>query len=193
MVLDGKYLEIKKAIKKVLDKERYQHTLGVAYTAASLAMKYGEDIDRAFIAGILHDCAKNIPVDERVTKCEKWGIKMTDVERKNTSLLHAKMGAYLAKEQYGITDPGILSAVAYHTTGRAAMTLLEMIIYVADYIEPNRDRAPNLKEIRRTAFEDIDRAVFLIARDTIEYVSHKDSADIDPASMAVYEYYKNTF
>ena len=116
---------------------------------------------------------------------------MTDVERRNTALLHAKMGAFLAKEQYGITDPGILSAVAYHTTGRPAMTLLEKIIYVADYIEPNRDRAPNLKEIRSTAFEDIDRAVYEISRDTIEFVSKKDLADIDPTSKAVYEYYKN--
>ena len=191
MIRDEKYLEIKRAIKKTLDKERYQHTLGVAYTAASLAMRYGEDLDRAFIAGILHDCAKNIAPAERIAKCEKWGIKMTDVERRNTALLHAKMGAFLAKEQYGINDPDILSAVAYHTTGRPAMTLLEKIIYVADYIEPNRDRAPNLKEIRSTAFEDIDRAVYEISRDTIEFVSKKDLADIDPTSMAVYEYYKN--
>ena len=190
MSLSDKYADIKKTVKKELSKERYQHTLGVAYTASCLAMRYGEDMERAYLAGLLHDNAKQIPDDEKVTLAKKLGMPISEAEKKNPSLLHAKLGAYYAESRFDITDPGILSAILFHTTGRPDMDLLEKIIFVADYIEPNRDRAKNLSELRALAFKDLDRAVLRIAEDTMTYVSMKDGVAMDPRTAEVVEYYK---
>ena len=190
MSLSDKYADIKKTVKKELSKERYQHTLGVAYTASCLAMRYGEDMERAYLAGLLHDNAKQIPDDEKVALAKKLGMPISEAEKKNPSLLHAKLGAYYAESRFDITDPGILSAILFHTTGRPDMDLLEKIIFVADYIEPNRDRAKNLSELRALAFKDLDRAVLRIAEDTMTYVSMKDGVAMDPRTAEVVEYYK---
>ena len=180
---------IKKKIKKILDKDRYQHTLGVAYTAASLAMRYGVDIERAFLAGLLHDCAKNIPNDEKFDLCRKYKVKLNDVEKKAPYLIHSKLGAVLAKKIYGINDDEILNAVKYHTTGRPGMTLLEKIIFTADYIEPGRCNAQNLNEIRQLSFIDLDAAVKKILYDTLQYLETKDQL-IDPMTQMTYDYYE---
>ncbi len=179
---------IKKKIKKVLDKDRYQHTLGVAYTASSLAMRYGIDIDRAFLAGLLHDCAKNIPNDEKIALCKKYKVKLTEVEKQAPYLIHSKLGACLAKELYKVDDREILDAVRNHTTGRPGMSVLEKIIFTADYIEPGRNTAPNLSKIRQMAFVDIDNAVIEILYDTLEYLETKDQI-IDPMTKKTYDYY----
>ena len=181
--------EIKKKIKKELDKDRYQHTLGVAYTAACLAMRYGADMEDAFTAGLLHDCAKCIPTDEKFKLCNKYGIELTDFEKNNSALIHAKLGAYLAQKKYGIDDEDIIASIRTHTTGEPAMSLLQKIIFTADFIEPRRDQAVNLKEIRALAFEDIDRAVEKILYDTLNYLGKKKDAAIDPATKQTYEYY----
>ena len=182
--------DLKRKIKKALDKDRYQHTLGVAYTAACLAMKYGSDIDDAFTAGLLHDCAKCIPTDEKFRLCEKYGIELSRFEKENPALIHARLGAYLAEAKYGIKDSDILAAIRTHTTGEPEMSLLQKIIFTADFIEPRRDQAPNLKEIRELAFADLDRAVEKILFDTLNYLGKKKDAPIDPATRTTYEYYK---
>ena len=179
---------IKKKVKKVLDKDRYQHTLGVAYTAASLAMRYGMDVDRAFLAGILHDCAKNIPNDEKFALCKKYKIKLSDVEIAAPSLIHSKLGAVLGEKLYGVKDAEVLSAVKYHTTGRPGMTMLEMIVFTADYIEPGRKLAPNLQEIRQMAFIDLQTAVTKILGDTLDYLATKKQP-VDPMTEKTYNYY----
>ncbi len=189
LTLTEKYQEIHKQIKKELDKDRYQHTLGVAYTAACLAMRYGADMEKAYLAGLLHDCAKCIPDGERLKLCRKWKIEATEFEKEDPSLLHAKMGAYLAEEEYGITDPEILSAVACHTTGKPDMSPLELILFIADYIEPNRNKAPELEKIRKVSFEDWHLGAMMIANGTIRYVSEKKK-NLDPATKAVYEFYR---
>ena len=181
--------EIKKKIKKILDKDRYQHTLGVAYTAACLAMRYGADMESAITAGLLHDCAKCIPTDEKFRLCSKYGIELTEFEKKNSALIHAKLGAYLAENKYGIEDRDIIDAVRTHTTGEPAMSLLQQIIITAEFIEPRRDQAPNLSEIRQMAFVDLDRAVEKILYDTLNYLGKKKDAPIDPATRKTYEYY----
>ena len=141
-------------MEKVQDAKRFAHTLGVEFTAAALAMKYQADVTDAQIAGLLHDCAKCLTDEKRVSICEKHQIPMTDIERRNPFLLHAKVGEHLAREKYGITNPDILNAIRFHTTGRENMSLLERIVFVADYIEPGRRQAPNLTEIRQLAFTD---------------------------------------
>lgn len=186
-------VKLQKKVRKALDDERYRHTLGVMYTAAALAMKYDPELIKpAQVAGLLHDCAKCIPNDKKLRICEKQGIEITKVEMASPSLLHAKLGAYLAKEIYQITDEDILGAIRWHTTGRPAMTLLEKIIFLADYIEPMRWKAANLDHIRQVAFDDIDHAVYLTLRDTLHYLQNgmqDGSAKVDETTYSAYQYY----
>lgn len=181
--------EIEKQLKKELDKSRYKHTQGVMYTAACLAMRYGGNLEQAYLAGLLHDCAKCIPGEKQIHICEKNHILIRDVERENPFLLHAKTGAFLARTKYGIDDPSVLHAIETHTTGAAGMNLLDKIIFVSDYIEPRRDKAPNLSEVRTLAFENLDEAVLRILHDTIHYLNQKRGA-IDHRTKDTYEYYK---
>jgi len=178
-----------KKIKREMDEGRYQHTLGVMYTCASLAMRYEYDIPKAQLAGLLHDCAKCIPNGKKLRLCEKHNIQITDVERRNPFLLHAKLGAFLAMHQYHVTDKEVISAILNHTTGKPNMSLLDKIVYVADYIEPRRNKAPNLTEVRKLAFIDLDEALYKILSDTIGYLS-EGQGETDEMTWKAYEYYK---
>lgn len=171
--------KIRKAMERTQDAKRYEHTLGVEYTAAALAMRYGCDLRSARTAGLLHDCAKCLTDEKRLSVCRKNKIPMTALEKKNPFLLHGKVGAYLAEQKYGIKDADILNAIRNHTTGRQGMSLLEKIVFVADYIEPCRKHAPNLTEIRRLSFLDLDGAVLKILEDTLSYL-RESGGDIDP-------------
>ena len=182
--------ELKKKMKKALDKDRYQHTLGVAYTASCLAMRYGADIDDAFTAGLLHDCAKCIPTAEKFRLCDKYKIALSDFERSNTALIHAKLGAYLAEHKYGVDKEDIIEAVRTHTTGEPDMSLMQKIIFTADYIEPRRNQAENLTEIRQLAFTDIDAAIKKILSDTLNYLGKRKGSPIDPMTQRTYEFYR---
>lgn len=172
-----------------LDKKRYAHTLGVAYTAVSLAMAHGTDMYNAYLAGLLHDNAKCISSEKKRKLCKKYDIVLNEAEDKNPDLLHAKLGAIRAKEKYHVEDRAVLEAIKYHTTGKPAMTELEKIIYIADYIEPNRKMLPGLPEIRTTAFRDLNRAMVLILKNTLAYLREKE-VFIDPMTLETYEYYK---
>nr|WP_317380039.1 bis(5'-nucleosyl)-tetraphosphatase (symmetrical) YqeK [uncultured Faecalimonas sp.] len=183
---------MKKELKLHLDSDRYEHTLGVMYTAASLAMCHGEDIGRAMIAGLLHDCAKGVPNSKKVKLCEKYQITVTESEKKNPELLHAKLGAYMAVHKYHVTDETIAQAITSHTTGRPGMTLLEKIIYIADFIEPGRKEIPKLDEIRKMAFQNIDQALFTILENSLAYLRTRDKV-IDPTTEKTYLYYKELF
>lgn len=187
--------KIKRALEKSLDEKRYEHTLGVAYTAASLAMRYvpiqDEDalIEKAYLAGLLHDCGKSIDADKRIAFCEKYNIMISECERSNPSLLHAKVGGFLAMDTFKVHDSEVINAILNHTTGRPAMSMLEKIVYVADYIEPGRDKAPNLSTIRKQAFTDIDAALLHILEDTLDYTS-KTERIIDSKTQMTYDFYK---
>lgn len=172
-----------------LDKKRYAHTLGVAYTAVSLAMAHGTDMYNAYLAGLLHDNAKCISSEKKRKLCKKYDIVLNEAEDKNPDLLHAKLGAIRAREKYHVEDRAVLEAIKYHTTGKPAMTELEKIIYIADYIEPNRKMLPGLPEIRATAFRDLNRAMVLILKNTLAYLREKE-VFIDPMTLKTYEYYK---
>ena len=136
--MDNHIWEIKRFLKKKLNPARYEHTLGVAYTCQALAMRYEYDLRKAEIAGLLHDCAKRFDGEVMLLKCQKRGLSISEGELLEPSLLHAKLGAWYAREKFGIQDPEILSAIGCHTTGKEGMTLLDKILYVADYIEPGR-------------------------------------------------------
>ena len=180
--------KLRAQIKKVQDKKRYEHTLGVTYTAACLAMCYDIDTERAETAGLLHDCAKCLSNDKKVSLCKKQSIEINMTEAKNPFLLHAKAGAYLAEYKYGIRDEDILNAVRYHT-GRPGMSMLEKIVFIADYIEPGRNHSARLPELRRLAFQDLDKALVEVLRDTLRYLKGTDN-EIDPMTQKTYDHYK---
>lgn len=181
--------KLQKKMKKVLEEKRYLHTLGVAYTAANLAFIYGYDDKKAFVAGLLHDVAKCISHQKRLMICKKNHIEITPIEEENPVLLHAKVGAFFAKEKYGVCDEEILNAIRFHTTGRPEMTLLEKIIYVADFVEPHRKKLPRLAEIRKISFEDLDMAIYMILENSLNYLE-KGNAKIDKKTEETYLFYK---
>ena len=172
---------IRKQLKKALTEHRYQHTLGVEYTAACLAMRYGADIGKAELAGLLHDCAKEYTNEElRVMSRGEYGTDKT---------LHAVCAPIVAENKYGISDTEILSSIRWHTTGKANMALLDKIIFVADFIEPCRKMITILPEIRRIAFEDLTYAVFRISEETIPYLKMMDYP-MDNNTVECYEWLK---
>ena len=180
--------EIEEILQQKQNPHRYRHTIGVRYTSICLAMRYGEELTRASYAGLLHDCAKHMSNEKLLAKCCEHHLTDSEVEEKNPFLLHGRVGAWLAEHKYGITDPEILGAIEWHTTGRPDMTLLEKIVFTADYIEPGRDQAPNLVELRRLAFTDIDQAVCAILKQTLDYLRDQ-GGEIDPATEVTYNYY----
>lgn len=186
--IDVYKLQIK--IKKALEVKRYEHTLGVAYTAAGLAFAYEADAKKAFVAGLLHDCAKCLSHQKRLSVCKKNHIEVTETEKENPVLLHAKVGAFYANEKYGIDDVDVIHSILYHTTGRPDMSVLEKIIYVADYIEPHRKKLPRLTEIRKMAYVDLDMAVYMILENSLSYLDNS-SSKIDPKTKETYDFYKD--
>lgn len=185
--------DIERRLQTVLSPHRYKHTVGVACTTIPLSMQYGGDVERTELAGLLHDCAKAYSDEEQLKKCIENNIELTDIEQKNLNLIHAKLGVFLAKNEYGIEDTEVLNAIKYHTTGKPDMTLMEKIVFVSDYIEPGRNKAPNLPEIRKTAFRDIDDAVFYIMRDTLLFLYMNNPFMIDNMTKDAFEYYKGIF
>ena len=184
--------EIQEELKKVLKRKRYSHIIGVRYTAQAMAMCFGEDVEKAGYAGVLHDCAKYLSDEEMLLECKKHHIVCSDTEKLRPSLLHAKLGVCYAKELYGVEDEQILSAIRWHTTGKPGMNNFEKIIFIADYIEPGRKMIPGMEEIRRAAFCNLDEAMFLILENTLSYldttVSHKNP--IDSYTEDAYDFYK---
>ena len=184
--------KLRKSLEKELKPDRFDHTLGVAYTAANMAFIHGADVEKALIAGLLHDCAKCMSHEEQVKICEKNKIEISEVERRNHSLLHAKVGMYLARTKYDVYDTDILNAIRWHTTGREDMSLLEKIIYIADFIEPNRKPLEDMDTIRKEAYSDIDRCLAHILHNSVIYLK-TIGKEIDDATMIAYEYYKDKY
>lgn len=181
--------ETQKQLKKILEEKRYNHTIGVMYTAASLAMRYKEDIEATMLAGLLHDCGKFAPVGEQIALCKHYHLDLTEAELHVPALIHAKLGAFLAEAEYGVHDKRILDAILYHTTGKPNMNMLEKIVYLADYIEPGRKMIPGLTDVRTLSFTNIDEAVCLCSQLTLSYLERAGRA-VDPLTRQTYEYYK---
>ena len=142
-----------------IHERRIAHCTGCESQAVLLAMHWGEDPDTAAIAGILHDITKNMDKDKQLLLCEKYGIILDNYEAENPALLHARTGAALAKDLFGISDE-IYEAIRWHTTGKPDMTRLEQIIYLADFTEPTRD-FEGVDVLRELSFENLDDAMAL--------------------------------
>ena len=185
--------EARKKLSHKLELRRYEHSLGVAYTACSLFMAHGhdtpEELSRAYTAGLLHDCAKCLTDEERDKYIRRYGVELSRTEKENPYLIHAKLGAVLAKEKYGVTDPEILSSIRWHTTGCADMTFLEAVIFSADFIEPNRKPLIILPEVRTLIYTDLDRAVCRILEQTIVHLNNKGMA-IEEHTLEACDFYK---
>ncbi len=175
--------EIISSLKQKLKPSRFEHSMGVADTAARLALMYGADREKAYLAGILHDCAKCFSDEELLQRIQKYNITLDEISLKSPQLLHSFVGAYEAREVYGIDDPEIFDAVYYHTIGKESMSTLTKIIYLADAIEPLRSY-PGVDEIRKAAEESLDKAVFMYTDSSIKFILDKGSL-LHPNSVAL--------
>lgn len=176
--------ELRPIAMSYLKPKRMPHVLGTEEEAARLARRFGADETKARVAGLLHDCTKKLDMTEQLALCEKYGIQLDPLERKALKLLHAKTGAAIARHVYGVDDE-VYQAILYHTTGRANMTLLEKILYLADYIEPSREFAndPDVVRLRETVYDDLDRGLLLGLTMTVQEMEdmgnpvHHDTLD----------------
>lgn len=163
------YAQIDDYLRKSLKESRYVHTLGVVQSACSLAKINGVDEEKTKIAALIHDAAKNMKIDEQYKILKENSVDMDIISENSPQILHGWVAAILAKELMGVTDEEIINAVKYHTTGKKSMSKLEKIIYIADYIEPNRDY-PGVEELRKTTFSDLDKGVLMGIDNTITFV-----------------------
>ena len=149
-----------------LKHKRIPHVLGTEQEAIRLAERYGADVEKARVAALLHDCTKKLDMPEQLTLCRQYGIELDELEQKALKLLHAKTGAAIARDVYGVDDE-IYRAIWWHTTGHADMTLLEKIIYLADYIEPSRD-FPGVDDLRNCVYQNLDEGLLMGLQMTID-------------------------
>ncbi|MEA4816793.1 MAG: bis(5'-nucleosyl)-tetraphosphatase (symmetrical) YqeK [Lachnospiraceae bacterium] len=183
--MDGKLMS-------ALSIKRYIHTKGVVKEAIKLAKLYGDEtlVQKAEIAALLHDCAKDYPDDMKLRIAKEYHIKIDDIFKEQPDLLHPFLGAEIAKREYEVTDVEILDAIRYHTTGRCSMSLLEKIIFTADYIEESRKPFEGLDKARELAYKNIDEAVLFILEETIEYVKNQ-GREVFFLSASARNYYRD--
>ncbi len=152
-----------------IGEKRYEHSLRVMETAGKLAEIYGADRSKVKTAAILHDCAKYSSKIGLLKKIDDFDIILDNIWKNNLGILHGPIGAKVAEEEYGVSDVEILDAIYYHSTGRINMSILDKIIYIADYIEPKRNY-PRIETIRAMAFEDLNMSILMAMNDTILYL-----------------------
>ena len=188
--MNSEIFSIREKLKASLKPGRYEHSLSVSFTCMALAMRYGYDLDKAELAGLLHDCAKCYDNNSIIAACRNSGMELTEGELQAPSIIHSQASSQNGRrEDVGVNDPEILSAIACHTTGKPDMSLLDKILYIADYIEPRRYKTKDLPAIRRLAFEDLDEALFQIMEGTLRYLKESGTyADI--MTQNAYHYYK---
>ncbi len=171
--------EIIKVLRQKLGEKRLKHTFGVAKCAKELAIRFGADPEKAYTAGLLHDIVKEDTVESMLSLCKN--LNLDDEMKASRALLHGPAGAEFARRKFGVDDE-IYNACFYHTVGRANMSLLEKIVYVADCIEENRTQ-PGVEELREIAKTDLDACLLQAVENTIAYLKqnnmkiHKNSIE----------------
>ena len=165
--------EMRKGILSRLKGYRYPHSLGVERAAKWLAQQYGGDVEKAAVAGILHDITKHLSPQEQLNLCEKYGIIPCAVEKSEPKMLHGKTAAAIARAEYGMPED-VCDAIACHTTGKYGMTTLDKILYLADYIEETRD-FPGVDKARELARVSLDRALLYCYDQTLIELEHAGS------------------
>ncbi|MBO5745611.1 MAG: bis(5'-nucleosyl)-tetraphosphatase (symmetrical) YqeK [Clostridia bacterium] len=178
--------QYKVLLQKRLNEKRYYHSLCVADEAQRLAEKYGADPDKMYLAGLLHDVTKNISDDEQLQTFEKFDIMLSVTEKASPQIWHAMSGALYVKHELGIDDEEIVSAIRYHTTGKADMTLAQKIIFVADLTSADRNY-PDINEIRAAADRSLDECIIGILKFTICNIVSKNMP-LHPDTLDAYNY-----
>ena len=170
--------EIKTKIKRMLNETRFAHTVAVCETAVTLAERFGADKEKAYLAALLHDCARGLDFEQQIAYCHENGIELDDYMQNDINPVHALIGADMAKRRFGINDKEILEAIFRHATGCEDMTLLDKIIFVADGIEANRD-GDDADEARKAAEKNLNEALVPVMRIKTYYLKgrslHPDS------------------
>lgn len=177
----------KKYLKENLSQKRYQHSLNVAAECRKLAQKYGEDPDKAYYAGLLHDICKEMPAEEQKALVLESGFAVFKEELETRSLLHGIAGAYFVKTKYGVGDIDILNAIRFHTVGRAGMSLLEEIVYLGDLVSAERDYK-DVEKMRRLVYTDLNEAMLYALTFSIKAVLKKNGL-IPPCTIDGYNFY----
>ena len=177
--------KLEQVVVSLLNPNRVRHVLGCRDTAVALAKRWGADVTDAARAGILHDITKAIDGPLQLTLCDAYGKLLDDFSKRYPRTLHALTGSMVAQRIFG-ENSAVVSAIESHTTGKANMTLLEKIIYVADYMEPNRD-FPGVEKLRELAFTDLDGALKLGLEMTLEHLKAQ-GAEVSPASRSALDW-----
>lgn len=183
------FSQMQEKLKGMLTEKRFRHSLGVMDSAVHLAKLFGESEEKARIAGLLHDCAKDIDKALMPAMCEELGVELDTVKREQRSLIHADLGAKLVQTEFGVSDADVISAIRYHTLGKPNMTALEKILYIADFIEPNRKDFPGLSEIRELAELDLNLAMLTAVNSSIRYVRSQNKV-LHEQSLQTQAYYQ---
>lgn len=173
-------------MQQLLPEKRLKHCLGVEQTAIELAERFGVDREKAGLAGLLHDYAKKLSDEEFLALIDKYDLALKLKEWGN-NVWHGLVGVYKIREDLGLSDPEILRSIEIHTVGSAQMSDLDKVVYVADYIEPNRD-FPGVEEAREIACISLNRAVAYETAHTVEYLAHK-GLPIYPQTLETYNAY----
>ena len=177
-------------IKKVLKPERYWHSISVALTAVNLSNIYNVDKDEALVSGLLHDYAKNYTYEEQLILCEKYGLNLTEEDKKATGCIHGFLSAKIAKEKFNVNH-NIYNAIYYHTCGKPNMTNLEKLIYISDFIEPLRKFRDKIDDVRNLVLNnEIDKAIPLACEMTMKYLKNNNQY-MHINTIKTYEYYKD--
>ncbi len=165
------FLNLQNQLKQILKPSRFTHTLGVVKSAEQMAKRFNIDSEKARVAALLHDCAKNYTNKQMIEIARAEALPLDEITLAEPQLLHGPVGAVVARQTYGVKDEAILSAIAYHTTGRENMQPLEKIIYLADFIEPGR-HYPGVDDLREACKEDdLDEACLIAFTNTIDYIN----------------------
>ncbi len=182
--------QMKEKLATMLTDHRYIHSMGVMETAVKLARLYDVDPEKARIAGLLHDCAKQIDKNVQLAMCEELGLKLDNIKRENLALLHAELGAELAKTEFGVTDEDIIYAIRNHTLGRENMSDLEKILYVSDMMEPNRKDYEGLEDLRKLSEKNLTEATLYGLELTIAHIERKGQV-LHTQTMEAERFYRN--
>ena len=182
--------QMKEKLSTMLTEHRYTHSLGVMETAEKMAKTFNVDVENAIVAGLLHDCAKQIDRQVQLKMCKERNIELDEIKKSAPSLVHADLGASVARTEFGVTDDDVLSAIKYHTLGRKNMSDLEKVLFLADVIEPNRRDFEGLLELRDLCYKNLDEAMLYGLTLSIENVERKGRI-LHTQTLDAVEYFRN--
>lgn len=178
--------EVKKSLSQ--NPSRYAHSISVAITAINLGTVYNANLDDCMVGGILHDYCKCVPIDEMIKQCEKENVPLSEEDKKAVGCLHGFLAANVCKKKFGVND-AVYNAIYFHTCGKPNMTILEKVIFVADFIEPLRAFRDTVSHVRKIAWTDIDEAVILSINYTIDFLK-KNNSFIHSNTLQTLKYYE---